>query len=219
MKYDKVKYNRGKLNIVTQTMIYVEGKNNKIFYQQFKELQRVFIENGGNCNNIEAKVNLRPNSYGIIDRDYTDTNHAKLFSINFYSIENISLIYIEALKELREKIIKYVEEHGLDSTRISIPKLEINYGEDNRVRDYNLQLTLKKHHDQYKDYIENAINCEQTFMRYKDLKKVIESYVYFAKNKYSTRINYITDLVESLPCKSIEVIFDTNNLNRLKQVL
>ncbi|GAA3412607.1 hypothetical protein ACFFNY_32905 [Paenibacillus hodogayensis] len=95
MNYNKEKYNRGKLKLVTQPIIYVEGKSNKIFYQQLEEFSDKFIDNGGNCSNIRAKVESQPNSYGIIDHDYEEISHEKLFPINFYSIENISLIYIE----------------------------------------------------------------------------------------------------------------------------
>ncbi|WML50168.1 hypothetical protein RCG23_10270 [Neobacillus sp. PS3-34] len=219
MNFDKEKYNRGKLKLVTQPIIYVEGKSNKIFYQQLEELQNKFIENGGNCSVIKTKVESQPNSYGIVDHDYAEICHEKLFPINFYSIENISLIYINKFNHLNEIIVEYIKEHGIELARIHIPRLIINYEENRRVKDYNLDLTSEKHQDQYIDYIENKIVCDTSFMRYKNLKKIVELYIKFIKNKYSERINYITDLVDFLPSKSIEDIFDANTLRKLKQVI
>lgn len=222
MNYDKEKYNRGKLQLVTQPIIYVEGETNKIFYQQLEELSDKFIESGGNCSAIKAKIESQSNSYGIIDHDYVEVSHEKLFPINFYSIENISLIYIGKFGHLIEMIADFVKEHGVEKVRIHIPQLIINYeenGEIIRVKDYHVVLTSEKHHDQYMNYIENNIVCDDTFMRFKNLKKIVELYVKFVKNKYSDRINYITDLIDHLPTKSIEFLFDASTLHRLKQVI
>ncbi|AIQ31622.1 hypothetical protein P40081_28390 [Paenibacillus sp. FSL P4-0081] len=220
MNYDKEKYNRGKLKLVTQPIIYVEGKTNKIFYQQLDELSNKFIDNGGDCTTIKAKVESEPNSYGIIDHDYKEIRHEKLFPINFYSVENISLIYISKFNHLNEMLVDYIEKHGIEKARIHLPEFIINYEENSRrVRDYNVILTVEKHHDQYIKYIENYILCDASFMRYKNIKKIVESYVSFIKNKYSDRINYITELADYLPTKSIDNIFDTETLQKLKNVI
>ncbi|OMD43530.1 hypothetical protein [Paenibacillus odorifer] len=220
MNYDKEKYNRGKSQLVTQPIFYVEGKTNKIFYQQLDELSNKFIDNGGNCTTIKAKVESELNSYGIIDHDYVEISHGKLFPINFYSVENISLIYISNFKHLNEMLVDYIGIYGIEKARIHKPKLIINYEENRRrVRDYNVVLTQEKHHDQYIEYIENHILCDVTFMRYKNIKKIVESYVSFIKNKYSDRINYIADLADYLPTKSIENIFDAETLQKLKKVI
>ncbi|GAA3411673.1 hypothetical protein ACFFNY_20620 [Paenibacillus hodogayensis] len=131
-------------------------------------------------------------------------------------------IYISKFGHLNEMIVDYIEKHGIEQARIHIPQLIINYEETGgirRVKDYTVVLTPEKHHDQYIDYIDNNIVCDVTFIRYKNLKKVVELYVKFMKNKYSDRINYITDLVNSLPTKSAEYIFDADTLQKLKQVI
>lgn len=220
MDYNREKYNRGKLHLVTQPIIYVEGNSNKFFYQQLNELRDKFVDNGGSCIQIKAKVESQSNSYGIVDHDYQEINHEKLFPINFYSIENISLIFIEELYNLRESILKNISENTLEVVRLYKFHLNICFDkESKRVTNYNLVLTDQKHHDQYIEYITKNIISESTFMRYKDIKKIVERYVKFLKAKNGVKINHIIDLAENLPSKSINEIFDKATLERFNKVL
>ncbi|WP_433745938.1 hypothetical protein [Falsibacillus pallidus] len=220
MNYNREKYNRGKLHLVTQPIIYVEGKSNKFFYQQLNELKDKFVDNGGSCIQIKLKVESQTNSYGIVDHDYQKITHEKLFPINFYSIENISLIFIRELNNLKESIINYISENTLEVVRLYKSHLNICFDTvTKRVTNYNIVLTDQKHHDQYIEYITRNIISESTFMRYKDIKKIVERYVKFLKVKHGVKINHIIDLAENLPSKSINDIFDNETLERFNEVL
>ncbi|MGJ9458519.1 hypothetical protein [Oceanobacillus sp. CF4.6] len=220
MDYNREKYNRGKMKLVTQPIIYVEGRTNKIFYQQLKELKDKFIDNGGNCIQIKEKVESQSNSYGIVDHDYLDINHERLFPIDFYSVENISLTYIEELDDLRDSIIKYIKENKIEVVRLHKPHLKICLDKEiKRVTNYHIELTDIKHHEQYIKYISKSIISDCTFIKYKDIKKMVEQYVKFYNAKFSVKINYIIDLAGYLPSKSINVIFDDTTLDRLNKVL
>ncbi|PEA78013.1 hypothetical protein CN676_12070 [Bacillus wiedmannii] len=220
MNYDREKYDRGKRKIITQPIIFVEGRSNKIFYQQLNELKDKIIENGGNCTQIKEKVESQNNYYGIVDHDYLEHSHEKLFPINFYSVENIALIYINELEDLRLSIRKYVETNKLEAIILHKPCLKIISEEGTkRVTGFNIILTSQKHHEQYVKYINNNIVSGITFMKYKDLKKVVELYVKFYKLKNGEKINHIIDLARHLPAKSIEEIFDETTLNRFTKIL
>lgn len=221
MIYDREKYDRGKMKLVTQPIIYVEGLSNKVFYQQLKELKNYLIDNGGNCTQIKKKIESQSNCYGIVDHDYLAHNHENLFPINFYSVENISLIYMKELEDLRASIHNYVKTNRLETLRFHKPHLEMYSDEkSNRVIDFNIILTNEKNHEQFNEYITNNILCGMTFMKYKDLKKIVERYVKFHKRKYGgDKINHIIDLAEHLPSKSIEEIFDETTLGKFTERL
>ncbi|MGA5696767.1 hypothetical protein ACPCHU_19455 [Bacillus bombysepticus] len=220
MNYDREKYNKGKMKLITQPLIFVEGNSNKIFYQQLNELKNKIIENGGDCIQIKKRVESQTNCYGIVDHDYLDHSHEKLFPINFYSVENISLIYIDKLEDLRLSIHKYIYTNEFEEIILQKPFLKMLFDkESKRVIDFNIILTNQKHHDQYKTYITKNIMSETTFMKYKDLKKVVELYIRFYKLKNSEKINHIFDLAQHLPKKSIEDIFDEATLDRFIKIL
>lgn len=220
MNYNREKYNRGKTKLITQPIIYVEGNSNKIFYQQLNELKDKFIENGGSCNQIRQKVESKNNVYGIVDRDYENINHPKIFPIDFYSMENISLIFIEGLQDLLESVKRYFHKHDLDEVRFYQPNLIVNVDTNTkRVKNYDIILTNKKHHDQYQTYITKNIISENTFLQYKDVKKIVERYVKYLRSKQGVRLNHIIDLADHLPSKSIKIIFDGITFKKLDNLL
>ncbi|MDI0274408.1 hypothetical protein QGQ84_12485 [Bacillus safensis] len=217
MIYDKEKYNKGKKKLITQPIIYVEGYTNKIFYQQLNELKENFIENGGNSSEIRKKVDSEINCYGIVDHDYTHITHEKIFPINFYSVENISLIYIKELDDLRNALIKYIDDNTLELARLHLPNLNIQYDKNSkRVTTYELVLTERKHHNQYEEYIAEKVISNSAFMKYTNIKKVVEKYIKFYKRKYGVKINHIIDLADYIPSKTIKMIFSENTLNRFE---
>lgn len=217
MNYDKSKYDRGKSHLVTQPILYVEGNTSKIFYQQLIELQDKFVENGGSCSAIKIKVKNDTTSFGIIDSDYSIVAQDRIFPIDYYSIENISLVHITELIDLKKSLINYVLTYKLSKVRLYKTIFDVFRDENNRVKEYKINLGAQKHHSQYNSYIANNIVCEMTFLRYKDLKTVVEKYVKFHKSMYSEKINYISELADYLPSKSIKEIFNSHNLERLEK--
>ena len=78
----------------TGLTIYFEGKCNKKFYANFNIFKKYTLLNGNSCYNIIKKVENNNNCIGIIDGDFDDSKKGdKIFKIDFYSIENIVVIY------------------------------------------------------------------------------------------------------------------------------
>lgn len=216
MNYDKSKFQRGKLQMVSQPIFYVEGERNKFFYQQFEELSTINLENGGSCPSIRAKVNSQKDSYGIIDRDYLFHSNPKLFPIDYYSIENLSLIYMNRFEELKTNLIEFINLHGLNKVKNHKISLTMNLNKTlYRITDFSLELS-DTHDSQFSTYIESAITCNSSFIRYSSMKHIVEKYVKFHKSKYGFKINHINDLMENIPSKSIEVLFDSETERKLK---
>ncbi len=219
MDYNRDKFKKGAIALVNKPILYVEGKSNKMFYLELDEIKDFFlIQNGGACGHIKTLVESEDNSFGIIDKDYRNLEHPKLFQINFYSVENISLIYIEDLINLKEILKEFFIEHGLADVSIHIPFLKINYHSNRRAKDFTLSLTPKTHDAQFISYIQQNIICGETFLKYKDLKKIVELYVKYLKLKGKGKLNYITDLADHLPSKSIEHIFVEHVLDKIQKV-
>ena len=56
MRYDKDRYYKISKDMVNIPIIYVEGKSNKIFYEQLRELENTFVQNGGSCIDIKKSA-------------------------------------------------------------------------------------------------------------------------------------------------------------------
>ncbi len=219
LEYNRDKFKKGAMALINKPILYVEGKCSKSFYLQLKEIKDFFlIQNGGSCERIKSLVESEKNSFGIIDKDYRNLNHPKLFPLNFYSIENISLIYIDSLSELKNILKDFIEEHGLINASIHIPLFTINYHPNQRAKDFILSLTSGTHHAQFIPYIQESIICTETFLKYKDLKKLVELYVKYYKLTGKGKINYITDLSDHIPSKSIKHIFLESMVEKIENV-
>lgn len=200
--------------MVNIPIIYVEGKSNKIFYEQLRELENTFVQNGGSCIDIKKKVLSEKNSFGIVDHDYENNFHEKLFPIDYYSIENISLIRMEEFNELRTSIQQHINQHNIESARIHKCTSNIIRDKDKRPINFKVELSAVKHHIQYENYINSKIISANSFFKYKDIKIVVEKYIGFYKEKNSEQINHVTNLIESLTAASVTEIFDTSTLRR-----
>lgn len=219
MKYNRDKFKKGAIALINKPILYVEGKSNKMFYLQLKEIKDSFsIQNGGSCGRIKSLVESENNSFGIIDKDYRSFDHPKLFPINFYSIENISLIYINGLSDFKNMLRNFIDEHGLINASIHIPLFTINYHPNRRAKDFVLSLTSDTHEAQFIAYIQENIVCTQTFLQYKDFKKILELYIKYNKLIGNGKINYITDLSNHLPSKSINHIFLESVILKIENV-
>jgi len=229
INYEKYKnISREMLDVV----IYVEG-NNIIFYKKLKELERYFIDtdnknslpNGNCCSEIRRQVRedrkQGKKSYAILDRDYNDLNSFDnfIFPIDYYSLENVSLLFMEEFKPLENKIIDYVQE-DFENRRFENLKLIIKRYDDKRVRDFEIDNNGKVHSD-IENYISNVINSNNYLLRYKDLKMLITSFVSYNKQKNGKEANikYFDDLPERLPEKSIKYLFDDKTYSEVMREL
>lgn len=219
MEYNRDKFKKGAMALINKPILYVEGKTSKVFYLQLEEIKDFFsIQNGGDCGRIKLLVESEKNSFGIIDKDYRNLNHPKLFPINFYSIENIALIYIDSLNGFKNILKGFIEEHGVLNASIHIPLFTINYHPNKRAKDFTLILTSDIHDTQFLSYIQENIICTETFLKYKDLKKMVELYVKYYKLLGNGKIHYITNLANYIPSKSINHIFLDSVLEKIEYV-
>jgi len=217
MEYNKEVYNRVKKLMVSQPIIYVEGKGNKVFYQQLDELSNLYIENGDSCVAIKEKVALELNSYGIVDKDFNHTLPPKIFPINFYSIENISLMYISEFSDLQNQLIKYINITQLENARLQKQILKIhNHPHTKRTTGYSI-LSSGSHHNQFEPYILENIVCYNSFLQYQNLKNVVSTYIKYYKSAQQIKIKYLINLANYLPTKSLIHIFDEDTLKKFNK--
>ncbi|MFL0533161.1 hypothetical protein [Bacillus anthracis] len=216
MHYDKDRYYKIVKEVVNVPTIYVEGECNKIFYQQLIELEGMLIENGGSCIDIKQKILREENSFGIVDHDYEENFDEKLFPIDFYSLENVSLIHIKELEALKVSINEYLNRYNIERARVHKCKFVIIRNEEKRPINFNIELLDKKHHNQFERYINSRIISEDNFLQYKDIKLLVENYIRFYREYSGVQLNYLTDLTNSLKYASVTEIFDEITLRKFK---
>ncbi|MCJ2170926.1 MULTISPECIES: hypothetical protein, partial [Enterococcus] len=180
----------------------------KGFYSLFKTLQQ------------NQKKNY--NKIGIVDKDYGQYQYQKnIFSIDFYSIENVSLIFCTQFDDLKRQLSEFVDYHGMEFIRLKNIIGDFKYNKEIEECD-PFQLVIKDDcHVFFHDYINSNITDLYSFFRYKDLKKVIEKYSRFYKSKYgkSNYRHYIHDLLVFLPDNSIKHIMTNSSYKELKKCL
>ena len=92
----------------TGLTIYFEGECNKKFYANFDFFKKHTLLNGNSCSNIIKKAGNNDNCIGIIDGDFDDSKiDDKIFKIDFYSIENIVVIYHKLFNELKKEFLHH----------------------------------------------------------------------------------------------------------------
>ena len=201
--------------------IYVEGATNKAFYQNFSEINHIPISSGGSCGLIIDKVRQSKNAFGIIDNDYrVDTQYDRIFNIDYYSIENIELIFHPILAGLKDELcIKFHQDF-----RIAIFKcldLVVNRDENRRVSSFNIIYSIEED-SQYKGYLSSRLLSNAEFVRYKRLKNVVVKYIDFLKQINGRRTmpsSILLDTFNHLPTKTIADIFEKNTITRIKDQL
>ena len=156
----------------TDKKIFFEGKINKKYYQKIELFRKYTLDNGGPCSNIKKIVSQNSKFYGVVDGDFFSENLDRIYQIDFYSIENIVLIY-----------------HGiLDLYLSSLIEILKNYFKSEKKVRHRLILTKDSNHcfvlekelkinSQFYDYIDEKIIDEKTFLKYMDLKKIVGSYM------------------------------------------
>lgn len=222
MLYDKSKYTKGTQGLTRNKILYVEGGKSKFFYGEIKEFNNVFfVINGGNCGEITKKVQAEENSYGIVDGDYKKNIVPKIFQIDFYSIENIAIHYIQDFKPFVKKLHDLFERTDISKCQYNIINFLLKKDEiTKRPKEFDICLLDTKHDTQYFKYISTKILKFEDFLRYKDLKKPVEQYEKFHKQMLGkSKIKYITDLINHIPENPIEHIFEENTQIKIKEII
>ena len=210
--YERNRYNKSAVLLYpTVLTIFVEGETNKKFYSNFQELEnqncniRVgneFNNRGNSCNSIINIINdiSNENCIGIIDGDFDDSKiHNKIFKIDFYSIENIFVIYHELFDELKKEFLyPFFSNHKIIRKHIQV-----------NTNNFNQNFELKSGNpidNQYYKYIDKKINNENDYIKYMNLKKVVDKF-----SKYKINCKNINKEDKKIYRKYIETLFDYMN--------
>lgn len=198
----------------SKTICLVEG-NNKFFYQQIKELYSCVVEDGGNCIDIIEKVERDKDKIGIIDNDYRDKNKnfENIVKIDYYSIENIALEKIPEFSCLREELRK----KDLKELRLHDIKVQF-YPEKRENKDFTLVVDRKYNEKDRIDYVQSEILSYSSLVKYKNLKKAVESTSRYIKMKYYKDIRYINDLHNYIDDKSLKEILSEKEYERFLEI-
>lgn len=235
--YEKNRYDKSAVSLYpTVLTIFVEGEANKKFYSSFKKFEnqncnvRVGneINNKGNsCNNIINIINdiSSKNCIGIIDGDFNDSEiHNKIFKIDFYSIENIVVIYHKLFHELftilkEEFLPPFFSNH-------KIIRKSIQAKTTNRNQNFDLEFEKDDIDNQYHEYIDKKINNEDDYIRYMNLKKVVDKFSIYKincrnTNKEDKKIyrKYIETLFNYMNDSHISEIFSNSEYKRINKFL
>ena len=221
---DKIKYLQGFEELTeNEKWIYVEGKSNGVFYKRYSEFGRLPIKSGGSCSNIIALVKNNKNRFGIIDNDYRlNFNIDRVYTVNFYSIENISLLFCPILEGLRQEIQKFAFKYDFESLRKGKLSSDISRSLDYRPLEYSISLSGFENEPEILHYLENKIQCIEDVYRYKRLKSEVEKYVVFLKEtrgKGFIKQFEFCYLIDLLPSKELYFIFERNVFERLQSDL
>lgn len=204
-------------------IIYVEG-NNTFFYKNLIEFESYFVKgeenkdgspelHGGlSSSGIISKVaqdrRKGRRSFGLVDNDYKTTFDEYIFPIDFYCLENLSLLKMDEFNLTRERIAGILQEN-LDVVKLKKIDFEYTRNDENRLEDFQI-ISTENVHNSFVEYIKERIVCGGSFLKYKDLKIIVEKYSKFHKEKYGKKqeIKYIEDLADRLPSKSLKHVFN-----------
>ena len=156
--------------------IFFEEKINKKYYQQITLFRKYTLENGGSCSDIKNKVSKNNSFYGVIDGDFVREDLDRIYQIDFYSIENIVLIYHDTLDSHLENLRRDLKNHYKKEKLIRHRLIQNINCSKSFAFEKGSEINL-----QFYDYIDNKINNEKTFLKYMDLKKIVCSYMIFLK--------------------------------------
>lgn len=201
----------------TGLTVYFEGECNKKFYANFDVFKKHTLLNGNSCSNIIKKAGNNDNCIGIIDGDFDDSKiDDKIFKIDFYSIENIVVIYHKLFTELKKEFL-----HPL-FLKHKITRKHIQVKTNNYNQNFELEFG-KEIDDQYHKYINKKVKNENDYIKYMNLKKVVNKFSKYKINCTNTNKedkniyrNYIETLFDYMNNCNINVLFSNSEFSRIK---
>lgn len=219
--FEELSYYKGAAELTRfEKVIYVEG-NNKFFYQSFSEISKYLIIGNFNCMDIIEMVKLYDNAHGIVDLDFTmNCSIDRIYPINYYSIENITLLYDYRYYDIVDKLNELINIYSIETVRQHKYVFQITRNEERYPSSFDIILHSKKHHEQFSEYINTNIICKSSFLRFMDLKSIVEkSSRYLREKGHLEKIDYIDNLFEKIPRPKFEKLFGQENLIRISEDL
>lgn len=218
MEYDANKYEKGAQTLLEKnTVIFVEGKSNKLFYAQFNEISHIPVltplernEGTSSCNHIKKLVKKNAFWHAILDGDFNLSNilDERVYYIDYYSLENIVLENHSFFEELKYAFERFIDENGLSICQNEIYSIKI----DRENSTY--EITKHKNIDsQYKNYINSKIKNSSHYIKYMPVKKLICSFDSFlpTKHKGYKKNCYFQNLYNELSNKSLLNLFSNTD--------
>lgn len=222
MEFDREKYGKGARALLQDNIvIFVEGKSNQLFYQNFDELKSFSImlpeQGGSSCLNIKSEVEKNPNWYCILDKDYLEeqSSFSRVFTLNYYSLENLVLLNHYKFQEIKEELLELINK-DVHNCKFNIYSIDIN------INDKSYCIVLFKTIDaQYHNHIKNTVkNCEN-YIQYNSVKKLVEvfdSYLPLKIQKHKKKL-YFEELYKELKDKSLQCLFNNKQYEKLQNNL
>lgn len=226
MEFDREKYGRGAGALLQDNIIiFVEGKSNKLFYQNFDELKSFSImlpeQGGSSCSNIKSEIDKNANWYCILDKDYSgeENSHARVFLLNYYSLENIVLLNHPKFMKLQENLIEFMDKQNFDNLKLKLFYIQFNRNEKQN-EEFSI-MELQNIHTQHYGYINNNVKNYMHYMQYISVKKMIETFDSYLAHKTTNhkRKRYFEELHSKLKDKSLQYLFNENQYKKLKNTL
>lgn len=194
-------------------VLFVEGYLDSLFYSKFKEtFSFVLHYDSSGVSDLLRLHGEHENSYAIIDRDYTESyNIPRVYCIDFYSIENIILKHHKLFDNLKKRLEKINLSYFIN--RDYIYNIEVFIDDQDGI---NI-LRGTTIHEQYKSYILKKINDNDKFLKYFNLKKIVNAFKKKTarKNKKLSKLFHVLDLYEGESFASIYDLFDTRTVEKM----
>lgn len=199
--YDEGLYNDGVEHMQPGIVIYAEDPE---FYRCYINPNTVVNPEGMSCDKVRkcVKESNNLNVIGIVDGDFNDDlEHEKLFKIDYYSIENIALYHHRSILCLKNVILEHLSERVEKKFR-----LKITFDSS----DFTIKWDKNRIPKQFDNYINRKINCENDFLKYMDVKKVVND---FGKRN---KLDFKKSLAKYV---RFESLFSEPELERLMDIL
>lgn len=202
--------------------IYCEGGKSIPFYEQlFMQNLKIncIVVNGGSCSKIQTEVKNRCHlgieTIGVIDGDYETKFVDNIFQIDYYSIENLVLIYHEQFIDLKNIITEsYYAKFRKEGLK---HRVKLSNQRDNLQVDDNKILK-----DSEVEYLNGKIDSLTGFIKYVDFKVCVLQYVEGVSNDrgierhYKKQIKkYLEDLHRHHRSADLAFMFDDVTADKL----
>lgn len=174
-----------------------------LFYRHFFKPYTIIDPQGLSCDKVRERAIKTGNTnvIGIVDGDFNDSfEHNNLFKIDYYSIENMLLCNHDKLKSFKRDVISFVNQKNIKNIKKS--KLSISF--DDKGNCLHESTTIEK---QFHDYVNEKITSSDYYVKYMDLKDVVNAYEKTNKSDHKSSLYIYV---------KIDDIFSSGEVNRLK---
>lgn len=219
---DIEKYHKGAMALNEgNVIILVEGASNKLFYSKFNEIKHIAIfrpldlDKGSNsCINIKSLIKENDGWCAILDKDFQDYTQDRIFNLDYYSLENVVLCHHKKFNELYRDISSLIEKNVGDYRNKRLTIKVLDEGKRSEI------IILSETHLQFSDYVEKTIVDSVSYLKYMDVKKIVEVFDSLLTTKISghKKRKYFEELYDELNDKSLLNLFHNSVHHKLREL-